>query len=149
MLFTSIVLHAFTHVMVVRQLDNLSLWSDRFLLASYGVAVGLQLLSVIYSPGEPVRGGAAGLEGMDSHDPGCGCLIVDRGVHDALDPEAYPNVGMTGMGETQAPQTVRRYKTRYVRGMLSRCAKPAFCARSAICVGFRRCARGGPNSPSR
>ncbi len=43
MLFTSIVLHAFTPVMVVRQLDNLSLWSNRFLLVSYGVAVGLQL----------------------------------------------------------------------------------------------------------
>jgi Ca2+-transporting ATPase len=48
-LFTSIVLHAFTRVMVVRQLDNLSLWSNRFLLASYLIAVGLQLL-VLYTP---------------------------------------------------------------------------------------------------
>lgn len=49
MLFTSIVLHAFTRVMVVRQLDNLSLWSNHALLWSYGVAVGLQLLA-LYTP---------------------------------------------------------------------------------------------------
>jgi len=49
MLFTSIVLHAFTRVMVVRQLDSLSLWSNRALLASYAVAVGLQLLA-LYTP---------------------------------------------------------------------------------------------------
>jgi P-type Ca2+ transporter type 2C len=49
MLFTSIVLHAFTRVMVVRQLDNLSLWSNRTLLISYLVAVGLQLLA-LYTP---------------------------------------------------------------------------------------------------
>ena len=41
MLFTSIVLHAFTRVMVVRQLDNLSLRSNPALLWSYGIAVGL------------------------------------------------------------------------------------------------------------
>lgn len=49
MLFTSIVLHAFTRVMVVRQLDSLSLRSNRVLLASYLVAVGLQLLA-LYTP---------------------------------------------------------------------------------------------------
>jgi len=49
MLFTSIVLHSFTRVMVVRQLDNLSLWSNRTLLASYLVAVSLQLLA-LYTP---------------------------------------------------------------------------------------------------
>ncbi len=49
MLFTSIVLHAFTRVMVVRQLDSLSLWSNRTLLISYAVAVGLQLLA-LYTP---------------------------------------------------------------------------------------------------
>ena len=49
MLFTSIVLHAFTRVMVVRQMDSLSLWSNRALLASYAVAVGLQLLA-LYTP---------------------------------------------------------------------------------------------------
>jgi Ca2+-transporting ATPase len=49
MLFTSIVLHAFTRVMVVRQLDNLSLWSNRALLWSYAAAVGLQLLA-LYTP---------------------------------------------------------------------------------------------------
>ncbi len=49
MLFTSIVLHAFTRVMVVRQLDSLSLWSNRALLISYAVAVGLQLLA-LYTP---------------------------------------------------------------------------------------------------
>ncbi len=49
MLFTSIVLHAFTRVMVVRQLDNLPLWSNRTLLWSYMAAVGLQLLA-LYTP---------------------------------------------------------------------------------------------------
>lgn len=49
MLFTSIVLHAFTRVMVVRQLDSLTLWSNRALLWSYAVAVGLQLLA-LYTP---------------------------------------------------------------------------------------------------
>jgi Ca2+-transporting ATPase len=48
-LFTSIVLHAFTRVMVVRQLDSLSIWSNRALLISYAVAVGLQLLA-LYTP---------------------------------------------------------------------------------------------------
>jgi len=49
MLFTSIVLHAFTRVMVVRQMDSLTLWSNRTLLISYAVAVGLQLLA-LYTP---------------------------------------------------------------------------------------------------
>lgn len=49
MLFTSIVLHAFTRVLVVRQLDHLSFWSNRPLLWSYGAAVGLQLLA-LYTP---------------------------------------------------------------------------------------------------
>jgi P-type Ca2+ transporter type 2C len=49
MLFTSIVLHAFTRVIVVRQMDSLSLWSNRALLISYGVAVALQLLA-LYTP---------------------------------------------------------------------------------------------------
>ena len=49
MLFTSIVLHSFTRVMVVRQMDSLSLWSNRTLLLSYAVAVGLQLLA-LYTP---------------------------------------------------------------------------------------------------
>jgi Ca2+-transporting ATPase len=49
MLFTSIVLHAFTRVMVVRQLDRLPLWSNPALLWSYAAAVGLQLLA-LYTP---------------------------------------------------------------------------------------------------
>ena len=49
MLFTAIVLHAFTRVMVVRQLDDLSIWSNPTLLVSYAVAVGLQLLA-LYTP---------------------------------------------------------------------------------------------------
>jgi len=49
MLFTGIVLHAFTRVMVVRQLDALSLWSNPTLLWSYAVAVVLQLLA-LYTP---------------------------------------------------------------------------------------------------
>jgi Ca2+-transporting ATPase len=49
MLFTAIVLHSFTRVMVVRQLDDLSIWSNRALLISYAVAVGLQLLD-LYTP---------------------------------------------------------------------------------------------------
>jgi Ca2+-transporting ATPase len=49
MLFTSIVLHAFTRVLVVRQMDRLPLWSNRALLWSYAAAVGLQLLA-LYTP---------------------------------------------------------------------------------------------------
>jgi Ca2+-transporting ATPase len=49
MLFTGIVLHAFTRVLVVRQLDDLSLWSNKPLLWSYAAAVGLQLLA-LYTP---------------------------------------------------------------------------------------------------
>lgn len=49
MLFTAIVLHAFTRVMVVRQLDDLSIWSNPALLWSYAAAVGLQLLA-LYTP---------------------------------------------------------------------------------------------------
>jgi Ca2+-transporting ATPase len=60
MLFTSIVLHAFTRVMVVRQFDDLSVWSNPALLWSYGVAVGLQAL-VLYTPLRDVFG----VEAMD------------------------------------------------------------------------------------
>ncbi len=35
--------------MVVRQLDDLSIWSNKALLVSYAVAVGLQLLA-LYTP---------------------------------------------------------------------------------------------------
>jgi len=49
MLFTSIVLHAFTRVLVVRQLDDLSIWSNKFLLWSYAFAIGLQLIA-LYTP---------------------------------------------------------------------------------------------------
>jgi Ca2+-transporting ATPase len=49
MLFTSIVLHAFTRVLVVRELDELSLWSNRTLLWSYIGAVALQL-AALYTP---------------------------------------------------------------------------------------------------
>jgi Ca2+-transporting ATPase len=55
MLFTSIVLHAFTRVMVVRQLDSLSIWSNPALLVSYVAAVGLQLLA-LYTPLRSVFG---------------------------------------------------------------------------------------------
>ena len=55
MLFTSIVLHAFTRVMVVRQLDRLSIWSNPALLWSYAAAVGLQLLA-LYTPLRDVFG---------------------------------------------------------------------------------------------
>lgn len=55
MLFTSIVLHAFTRVMVVRQLDNLSIWSNPALMWSYAAALGLQLLA-LYTPLRQVFG---------------------------------------------------------------------------------------------
>jgi len=55
MLFTSIVLHAFTRVLVVRQLDNLSIWSNRALLWSYAAALGLQMLA-LYTPLREVFG---------------------------------------------------------------------------------------------
>ncbi len=49
MLFTSIVLHAFTRVLVVRELDDLTIWSNRTLLWSYVGAVALQL-AALYTP---------------------------------------------------------------------------------------------------
>jgi Ca2+-transporting ATPase len=55
MLFTSIVLHAFTRVMVVRQLDDLSIWSNPTLMWSYAAALGLQLLA-LYTPLREVFG---------------------------------------------------------------------------------------------
>ena len=55
MLFTAIVLHSFTRVMVVRQLDDLSIWSNPALLVSYAVAVGLQLVA-LYTPLRQVFG---------------------------------------------------------------------------------------------
>jgi P-type Ca2+ transporter type 2C len=55
MLFTSIVLHAFTRIIVVRQLDRLSWRSNPTLLWSYFGAVGLQLL-VLYTPLRTVFG---------------------------------------------------------------------------------------------
>ncbi len=55
MLFTSIVLHAFTRILVVRQLDALSIWSNRPLLWSYGFAICLQLLA-LYTPVNVVFG---------------------------------------------------------------------------------------------
>jgi Ca2+-transporting ATPase len=55
MLFTGIVLHAFTRVMVVRQLDNLPIWSNRTLLWSYAAAVALQLVA-LYTPLREVFG---------------------------------------------------------------------------------------------
>jgi Ca2+-transporting ATPase len=55
MLFTSIVLHAFSRVLVVRQIDALSIWSNRALLWSYVAAVFLQLLA-LYTPLRDVFG---------------------------------------------------------------------------------------------
>ncbi len=55
MLFTSIVLHTFTRILVVRQLDALSIWSNRPLLWSYGFAICLQLLA-LYTPVNVVFG---------------------------------------------------------------------------------------------
>ena len=49
MLFTSIVLHAFARIVVVRELDELSIWSNRPLLWSYLAAIGLQLVA-LYTP---------------------------------------------------------------------------------------------------
>jgi magnesium-transporting ATPase (P-type) len=55
MLFTSIVLHAFTRILVVRQLDDLSIWSNRPLLWSYAAAICLQLLA-LYTPASSLFG---------------------------------------------------------------------------------------------
>jgi Ca2+-transporting ATPase len=55
MLFTGIVLHAFTRVMVVRQLDALTIWSNKTLLWAYAIAVALQLVA-LYTPLRDVFG---------------------------------------------------------------------------------------------
>jgi len=55
MIFTAIVLHAFTRIMVVRQMDNLSIWSNPYLLLSYALSVGLQVM-LLYTPLREVFG---------------------------------------------------------------------------------------------
>jgi Ca2+-transporting ATPase len=55
MIFTAIVLHAFTRIMVVRQMDNLSIWSNPYLLLSYALSVSLQVM-LLYTPLREVFG---------------------------------------------------------------------------------------------
>ena len=92
MLFTSIVLHAFTRVMVVRQLDNLSLWSNKTLLWSYAGG-GAAIAGAVHTAATPVRHRAAGLARMGGDDSGGGWLFAGGRVHDALDSEAGAAVG--------------------------------------------------------
>ena len=68
MLFTSIVMQAFIRVMVVRQVDNLSLSSNQALLISY--AVDLHPLSGV------IQCDPAGLAGLGSHATCHGWFIV-------------------------------------------------------------------------
>lgn len=49
MVFTAIVLHAFARIMVVRQMDNLSIWSNPYLLLSYALSASLQI-ALLYTP---------------------------------------------------------------------------------------------------
>ena len=99
MLFTSIVLHAFTRVMVVRQLDNLSIWSNRALMWSYLGAVGLQIGGSVYPTARPVWCRHLGLARLGGDAPRGGGLIAGRYLYDALDTQ----VGAT-LGELGSPQ---------------------------------------------
>ena len=93
MLFTSIVLHAFTRVMVVRQMDSLSMWSNRTLLISYAVAVGLQTSGPVHPPEGPLRCDRPGLACLGGDGAGHGRVIFCGSLHDPLDLEIISDVG--------------------------------------------------------
>lgn len=52
MVFTSVILFSFVRIMIVRQMDQLSLWSNKWLLLAMATGIGLQLM-VLYTP--PIR----------------------------------------------------------------------------------------------
>ncbi len=52
MVFTSVILFSFVRIMIVRQMDQLSIWSNKWLLLAMTTGIGLQLM-VLYTP--PIR----------------------------------------------------------------------------------------------
>lgn len=52
MVFTSVILFSFVRIMIVRQMDQLSIWSNGWLLLAMATGIGLQLM-VLYTP--PIR----------------------------------------------------------------------------------------------
>ena len=49
MVFTSVILFSFVRIMIVRQMDKLSIWSNKWLLLSMAAGISLQLI-VLYTP---------------------------------------------------------------------------------------------------
>jgi P-type Ca2+ transporter type 2C len=49
MVFTSVILFSFVRIMIVRQMDKLSIWSNKWLLFAIAAGISLQLL-VLYTP---------------------------------------------------------------------------------------------------
>ena len=94
MLFTSIVLHAFTHVMVVRQLDDLSILVQQGVAGELCSGGWLAASGFIHTFTQLVWYRAFGLARLARDDPGRGRLFVVRCLYDALDIEARPDVGI-------------------------------------------------------
>jgi Ca2+-transporting ATPase len=49
MVFTSVILFSFVRIMIVRQMDKLSIWSNKWLLLAMAAGISLQLI-VLYTP---------------------------------------------------------------------------------------------------
>jgi Ca2+-transporting ATPase len=49
MVFTSVILFSFVRIMIVRQMDQLSIWSNKWLLLAMAAGISLQLI-VLYTP---------------------------------------------------------------------------------------------------
>ncbi len=49
MVFTSVILFSFVRIMIVRQMDRLSIWSNKWLLLAMATGIGLQIM-VLYTP---------------------------------------------------------------------------------------------------
>ena len=49
MVFTSVILFSFVRIMIVRQMDKLSIWSNKWLLLAMAAGISLQLM-VLYTP---------------------------------------------------------------------------------------------------
>jgi len=49
MVFSSVILFSFVRIMIVRQMDKLSIWSNKWLLLAMAAGISLQLV-VLYTP---------------------------------------------------------------------------------------------------
>ena len=95
MLFTSIVLHAFTRVMVVRQMDSLVLLVQPGAIDQLCRRGGSAAAGSVHPAAGALRGDPAGLAGLGGDDTGHGRVVVRGHLHDPLDLETVPLMGST------------------------------------------------------